>query len=347
MKVRGLVIVALLLLARPAHGELSFDVNEIAPGVIVFASHEAGIGNAVAIVTDRDVLVVDSKISPSESAAILDAIRERTDKPVRYLINTHWHDDHVWGNQSFTAAYPGVEILSHRQTRAGLLDSAVPALAGQIARLGAAIDERTAMIESGVDKQGDPLTEAKAAEMSQRIEMFRTLHTDMQAIEPTPPTLVFERELILHRGDETIQIIHLGKAHTDGDIVVYLPERKVLIAGDAVTRPFPAAAEAHLLDWIDVLKQVDELQWDQLVPGHGSVVGDHVYVRDLRALLVSVVEQVERAVANGESLEDTIASVDVSDLRARFVTEGSREDMGFDRFFLKPAIESAYREFSE
>ena len=101
----------------------------------------------------------NSKISPLEAQAMIDVIRERTDRPVRYLVNTHWHDDHVWGNQSFAAAYPELEILAHRHTRDGILTRAAPALEGQIERLGQKIDEREAVLAAGVDTDGKPLTE--------------------------------------------------------------------------------------------------------------------------------------------------------------------------------------------
>ncbi len=153
--------------------------------------------------------------------------------------------------------------------------------------------------------------------------------------------------MVLHRGEENILIAGLGKGHTNGDVIVHLPDRNVLITGDLVTHPFPAAAEAFLSDWIDVLGQLEELSFDLLVPGHGPVMNDRKYIRHLRELLTSVVTQVEKDFADGQSLEDTIASVNVDHMRERFVTAGTREDLAFDRFFLRPAIESAYRETAE
>ncbi len=346
MSIRTLMIVAFSLISTPASSGLVFEQKEIAPGVIVFVSQEPGIGNTVALITDRDVLAIDSRISPLESRAMLNAIRERTDKPVRYLINTHWHDDHIWGNQSFTAECPGIEILSHYHTREAILTRAAPGLEDQIKRIGEKIVEREAIIERGTDEQGTPLTTEQRTQMIQRIETFRAFHRESQTIQPTPPTLVFEKELVLHRGKEIIRIAHLGKGHTEGDVVVYLPDRKVLIAGDLVTYPFPAAAEAFLSDWIDVLGQLEELSYDVLVPGHGPVISDQKYVRNLRELLTSVVTQVEKALAGGQSLEDTLALVNVNHIRTRFVAAGTVEDRAFDRFFLRPAIESAYRELS-
>ncbi len=167
MRIRLVIVVALLFMATPAASELDLELTKIAPGVIVFTSQEPGIGNAVAIITDRDVLVVDSKISPLESRAMLDAIRDLTDKPIRYLINTHWHDDHIWGNQSFVAECPGIEIVSRRHTRDGVLTRAAPALEGQIKRIGEKIEERKAILGRGVDEQGIPLTAERDSEINE------------------------------------------------------------------------------------------------------------------------------------------------------------------------------------
>ena len=107
-----LLLVALLLSlpATAAAEPLGFTTVEVAPGVLAFIQDERGVGNSVAIITDTDVIVVDSTVSPFGSRAIIEAIHARTSKPIRYLVNTHWHDDHIWGNQEFVAAYPGVEI---------------------------------------------------------------------------------------------------------------------------------------------------------------------------------------------------------------------------------------------
>ncbi len=90
---------------------LGFQTAEVAPGVLAFLQDERGVGNSVAIITGTDVIVVDSTVSPSGARAIIEAIRARTSKPIRYVVNTHWHDDHIWGNQEYRAAYPNVPLV--------------------------------------------------------------------------------------------------------------------------------------------------------------------------------------------------------------------------------------------
>src|SRR6185369_2476362 len=118
---------AVLSAERPPHSDREIEVVNVADGVyaVLRAEHpdeQPGHGNSVIIINDEDVVVVDSTRMPSQARKIIAAVRSLTGKPVRTLIHTHWHDDHVYGNQAFAEAFPGLQIIAHQNTRQDMLE---------------------------------------------------------------------------------------------------------------------------------------------------------------------------------------------------------------------------------
>ena len=329
----------LILLGFPSvssPGDLNHVPTRIRDDVIVFLSSERGIGNCVAIIGDDGILVVDSSL-PTGARAILKAIRQVTDKPVRYLINTHWHDDHIWGNQEYAADSPGVVIISHSSTRVDILERAVPGLQENIEGLEAAVASRELMLEQGVDNE---------EELRARLDLFRAALADFKAIRPTPPSLTVEETIVLHLGNLDVHISHPGRGHTRGDLIVHVPARGVLITGDLLTHPIPAAAEAFLIDWVETMKVLGGLEFSTIVPGHGPVLEDREHLHLVAGLLKTVVEQVDAAVRRGESLDNTMNLVNIREFEDRLTRRDPATVRALRRFFLEPAIESAYAELS-
>ena len=117
----------LLVSAAPLAAEppaKPFDVIKLADGVYGFVwrspLQDPIEGNALFVINDRDVLVVDTGLLPSSARRMAAALRRLTTKPVRYVVNTHWHDDHHNGNQVYRELWPGVEFIAHRNTRADM-----------------------------------------------------------------------------------------------------------------------------------------------------------------------------------------------------------------------------------
>src|SRR5262249_29819913 len=107
------------------------EVVQVAEGAyaVLRSQHpdeQPGHSNSVIIINDDDVVVVDATRMPSQARKILGVVRSLTDKPVRTLIHTHWHDDHVYGDQAFAEAFPAIEIIAQRNARAAILPTPLP-----------------------------------------------------------------------------------------------------------------------------------------------------------------------------------------------------------------------------
>lgn len=340
---RGLLLPWVLAGVLQAAGP-TFDVQRLGEGIFAFVRKDPpGLmvdANCLVIVNDADVVVVDA---PEASAEVIATLKKLTSKPVRYVINTHWHDDHVLGNHLFAQAYPGVEFIAHTQVRTYLPDRGLAARKAMVEGAPPFVDYIKAQMGKGLNLEGQPLTE----------EECRSFESDFRLVDqylsvariPVPlPTLTVEDKLVLHRGARVIEVLRLGAGHTGGDLVVHLPQEGLVAAGDLVGAPVPlvGAEQSQVGAWIRSLERLEDLRPRRILPGHGPVLTDLTQVRRMAALFRSVQRQVA---ALGE---DT-----VPDLRRKVNLDAFREEMAgaspvlqglFKRYVLGPAVEAAHRE---
>ena len=318
--------------AEPASSQIGIETHELGSRVLVFVPSDPGLGNSAAILGDDFVVVVDAP-SPTLAAAALDEIRRRTASPVRYLVNTHWHDDHVWGNQVYARAFPQIEIIAHAATRDGVIGQAIPALAGNLERLTATVAQRDLVLESGVE-DGAAIDEDRRAALAARQAAFRQMIADMESIEPTPPRVLIRGSLTLHDDSGPIVIAHMGRGNTTGDLVVWDSAGPCGDHRRPPDCPIPAGGEVPLAEWDATLDAVAELNPAFLVPGHGQVMHDLGYLNSVRGLIGAVRSTMAELVADGASRDEAIERLAVPEHRAQFTRGDKRHELGFDRFFL-------------
>lgn len=291
--------------------------------------------NVTLIINESDVFVVDAGYTARAARAAIAQIQKLSDKPVRYLINTHGHGDHYWGNQAYVQTYPGVEIVAHRSARDDIVRLANQELQEFTAFLPRAIASyrRTAERNSG----------ELAALFRMAAEDSEVLLEESPDIEITPPTLTFAQNMVFHRGEREIQVRYFGRGNTRGDAVVYLPREKVVITGDLVVHPTPYGFDSFPKEWIQTLRQVAALDFEYLIPGHGAVQRDKVYLELLIEILEFVVAEVEQAVARGLTLEETQDLVSLDRFEARIAAGNKLREYLFRNWFgiIRPAYEEA------
>lgn len=305
-------------------------------------------GNATIIVNDRDVVVVDGSGAPVAAERVIREIEKITDKPVRYLINTHGHGDHTLGNQVYARTWPGVEIVAHPGTRGYMVGSGLDYVGNLVENLAA----RQAQARSDIDtlaarleREGNPgrreliayLNQYWGPDMAERARQF-------SMVEITPPTLSVPDSLILHRGAREIHVLHLGWGDTASDLVVYLPQDRVVITGDMLVHPIPYGFSDRPREWVATLGRLMELDFDTLVPGHGEVQHGKGWVRKVRRLVQSIGDRVAAAVEDGATRDDLLDVVDVSDLEEEFAGDDPVARFRFMSWFSNPAILDAYND---
>jgi glyoxylase-like metal-dependent hydrolase (beta-lactamase superfamily II) len=235
-------------------------LEELAPGVVAFTAE--GDPNVGAVIGEDAVLAVDARATPTQAREWLDELRRLTDKPVRYLVLTHYHAVRVLGASAFGADW----VIAHEGTRRWILE------------------------------RGD-------ADFESETRRFPRLFEDVKSIPGlTYPNVAFADSLRLDVGGREVQLLHLGRGHTAGDTAVWVPEERVLFAGDLVeARAAPYMGDAYVEEWsTTTLDQVETLAPKTIVPGRGPAAGPEA-IAETREYLRTLWEIVT---AGHETLKD-------------------------------------------
>jgi len=297
--------------------------------------------NSAIVILDDGVLVVDSQVSPLGARAVIAEIRKLTAKPVRWVVNTHWHGDHVQGNIAYQEAFPEVVILAHHNTHRDFLKRTMPMLEEDRKAAAAWIERASKALQTG-EANGQKLTAEQIEGVKARLGRQREALRKLEAVTSfAPPNTMFSGRFYVQRG--AAEAVHYA-GHTEGDLVVHLPKARVLVTGDLLDDlPFTGHGSPRAL--VATLDKLDALEWDALIPGHGSVRRGREHLRQVRGLFDAIVTQVDRAVAEKLSLDDTKKRVDVSAFRPYFVTDDASGR--YWGFFVGEAVARAYAEATE
>ena len=304
----------------PQSASQSFDIVPVAPGVYAAIGKNGVYGNGTFIIGPDGVVVVDTQARPSWARDLITEIRKVTDKPVRYVINTHWHGDHTLGNQAYAAAFgPSVTFVAQTNTREDLISRGTPQVETQRTKtVPDAIAALEKQLSDGKDAKGVPLTDATRQQTQTQLAAQRALLDELKQITITPPTLTYDTSMVIHLGDREIDLLHWGNAHTRGDTVVYLPKERVVITGDLLTNGIPVMRTAYPVEWVATLDAIDKLDWSAAIPGHGSVQQGKTQLETLLAYMKDMVASVRDSVAKGITLEQAEKSIDLSKYKSAF-----------------------------
>jgi cyclase len=282
----------------PSKGDAKFDIKKVADGVhvaVAAPAYKVNCNTAI-IESDDGVVIVDTHSKPSAARLIVQELRGLTTKPVRYVVNTHFHWDHWHGNEVYPAAYPNAEIITNQITREAMATKGLKRIQDHIRQGPGEI----AQIKATLATAGSGERRAQLADDLKHAEAY---HAEVKALKPALPTMAFDRTMKLYRRDREIHLLYLGRAHTEGDVFVYLPNEKVVITGDAVIGWTPFMGDGYPEDWAATLDRLAELDFTHLIMGHGEVAGRE-WLRTFRGYVHDMVEAVRTEVMRGATLEE-------------------------------------------
>jgi len=317
-------IMGLLLLASTlAPGDVAAQGNvvesdshrfvEVAQGVW-FVSGTGSVytmSNALVLVGEFDTLVVDSHVTPAAARALLDSISVITDKPVRYLVNSHYHFDHAHGNQSFP---DGVEIIGHEFTRSKLSGENGNVLQENTFKsFSDGVPATVANPERQVAAADDP---ARKASLQERHRVQLDYMNAIQEVVPTPPNITLETKMTLFQvvaaGSREIQLLHFGRAHTGGDVVIFLPQEKVVFTGDMMLPGLAYMGDGHVDEWPETLEGLKTLDFDTWLPGHGPVMTSMEPIDNFQSYLRDLWLKTEQMHGQGVTAEQAAQQIDMT-----------------------------------
>jgi glyoxylase-like metal-dependent hydrolase (beta-lactamase superfamily II) len=337
--------------AAAAAYPFTYQRVEVAEGIHAFIEpfgHAVVSGNAVAIIGDEAVAVIDTGHHPRVTRAIIAEIRRLTPKPVRYVVNTHWHNDHVSGNHLYKEAFPEATIVAHAFT-SRIMDRDISAFQGPgcVPYIRGQSKDLRATLASGTGAAGEPLSPARRKRLQAFVADADGALEDCGEFRYRGADLAFDGpKLTLRLGKRDVELMHLGRANTAGDLVAWIPDAKVLAAGDIVVHPFPFATQSYISEWAATLRRIEAMPFDALVPGHGPVMRDRDYVRLMAETLESILAQARAAYRPGITEAELRRAIDLASFRERFAGGDARVAANFDYMVETLAIGRAWQELA-
>src|SRR4051812_33001671 len=289
-----------------------FVIEKVADGIFAaLAKPQIMINCNAAIFVNSDHLVVlDAHSKPSAAASLINQIaKEITTKPVRYLINSHFHWDHTQGDSAYKAKNPKVTIVASDTTKQ---------LMTQLGRNRAkeSVDSVPKMIDDVQAQMRKAKTTADRAYWQEQIRQLKTYRTEMANYSPDVPTLTFAKSHLLNDSGGDLHVEFHGRAHTAGDIVVFNPQKRVVASGDMISGFLPNMGDGYPTEWPATITSVEKLAFDQTITGHGPVQHDRTRIGQLRNYIEELTSRVESGKKAGKSLADVKKSITVGALKS-------------------------------
>ena len=305
-------------------GSPSHRFEELADGVY-FATGTGSMttmSNNLVIINEDHVMVVDSSVTPAAARGLVEGIKTLTDKPIKYVFNTHYHFDHAHGNQIFG---DDAEIIGHDFVRTMLSSNVLEQRTNR---------NFTANLPDQVEALRARIASASGDERARLETQLRITAAHAEAVQetvPTPPNVTYSDTLTLVKGGREVQLHFPGRGHTGGDTLVFLPEERIVFTGDF----FVGSPDAHMLpymgdgfveEWPAALDELKALQFDTIVPGHGNPFTDRSQIDHLQAFLRDLNGQVTDLHARGVPVDEAAAQVDLTAHREHYRARADQVD---------------------
>ena len=313
MRVSTIAVVASILVAiatgvnaqsYPITQGKTYKFEKVADGVY-YATGGFGSNNVV-IVNDQDVLVVDDGTTPAAARAFLADIKAITNKPVRGVVNTHFHYDHTDGNSVFG---PEVQIFAHEFVRTAISTFDVlnrePFITSQKTAVPARIDALAKQVAAEKDPQ-------KKAALQKDLAAAKATLTELKEIKPTPPNVTYSSKMVLHKGSREIQLLFLGRGHTGGDTVVFLPRERIVCTGDLMESRLAYMGDAFFDEWVATLGALKSLDFGLVLPGHGVPFSDKGLITAFQGYLSDITAKIASLRAQGLTADQAASRVDLT-----------------------------------
>lgn len=273
-----------------------FDLQKLAEGVYaaIINRGRGAVGNAGIIDLGDQTVVFDTFYAPLAAAELRAAAEELFERPVSVVVNSHWHSDHVCGNQDFTEA----AILATQKTRELIASSTA-----RFIQYAKAHRDYPQVLEEQLREERD---QAKQAELRENLGNVQAFCGSLDGLILKLPTVTFQRSLQLHGTKRTAHLLCYGGGHTASDAFLYLPDEELIFMGDLLSIDnHSSVRDGNVREWISILDQVKELPISTAIPGHGPV-GNSVHLTSQQDYLLHLLQTASRLAESGMAAEQVM-----------------------------------------
>jgi cyclase len=286
----------------PTAGSQLFNIEKAAEGIYFAASRSQAIVNcnAAIFVQSQDVLVVDSHSKPSAAASLVAQIqKEITSKPVRYVVNSHFHWDHVQGNSAYRSGGGKIDIIASAPTKQLMQQETTK-------RLKIQLDEDVPkQIEDLKTRRSKSTSSQERAILDEQIRQMEAYRAEMGKFQVELPTITFEKTYVIKDPAHDLHLEFHGQAHTAGDIVVFCPAKRAVATGDMIHGGFPYINDGFPRLWPKTIDSVGQLAFDRILPGHGPLHPNKLRMVNMR----NYIEELTQRVAEGKKAGLTVTEL--------------------------------------
>lgn len=298
--------------AGPDTGPKLFDIEKVADGIYFAQARPQAMTNCNAsiYVGAKEVVVVDAHSKPSAAASLIAQIkREITEKPVRYVINTHFHWDHTQGNHAYRAAEQKIDFIASDTTKKLMSELGVARMKASVGQVPQQVDElraRTAKSNSAAEK-------AFCADQIRQLEAYQA---ELQNYTLELPTITFDKTYLLKDPAHDLHLEFCGHAHTAGDIVVFCPQKRTISSGDVIHGFFPFIADGFPHAWPGTIQSIGQLEFTTILPGHASLQTGRTIMTNMSNYIEELTGKVEEGKKAGLTVPELQEKITAASLKS-------------------------------
>ena len=312
--------------APPGASGKAYRFEKIAEGV--FFATGTGVmttmSNSMVIVNTDHLMLVDTSVTPAAARALVAQIKEEiSPRPIKYVFNSHYHFDHAHGNQIFG---DDVEIIGHEYIRQMHQSNVMQQRTNK--SFSDVLPDQIAQAKKLIAQATDP---KQRAQLETALRVTEAHWKAVQEVAPKPPNVTFTEVMTLHKGGREVQVHFLGRGHTGGDTMVFLPAERIVFTGDFFEgRPGGGVlsyfGDAFIDEWPASLERLKALDFDIIVPGHGAPLKERQQITDFQNYIRELWRQARALRLQGVTAQQAAEKIDMSKFAAQYGLKSPRPD---------------------
>lgn len=349
LQISAFIFILLLPLTSLASDPFEVKFEEVSDNVWAGIRPDAHVypvvGNTTFVIGDQSVLVFDGGGRSITADKVIKKIKSLTSLPVSHVIISHWHPDHSYGIHRYAEQFSNVQFIAHTFT-----DKKLAELKNSIDKYPSFFEKKLRAVKEQLEtgkKNGKTLSFKDRTENEHILSSEEDIRREYQLARLNFPTIVIDNDISISLGTRKVEIKHIGHGNTDGDLIMWLADEKIVAVGDIVVAPSPYAFNVQPKLWIETLNKINHLDYSALIPGHGEVQRDNSYVNLVIDVLKSGIAQRDKMLKENIAPDVIQEKMDFSDFEPRF-TAGDPYLQGFYiDYFERPIRKSLLKEISD